>query len=234
MREHTTGILRSVREMASRLLSISGTLGLLTGAATGFGFLGFNALAGSAARMRQQALQAGTTIPGFQGARAALGRFGDVGTMLNNLRGIIQDPSQAPQLATRLRDLTGGPLTGREDTAQLLEQLLPDIRRDPRLQDPRTRGMQAEALGITKLLSQAEIAGLFNRPQEEVDRQAAESRRNRQEPGMQFSDEDARKFDDFMSKMDLAGKQIEITFLKGLDAARRAAARAGHGVLGTA
>jgi hypothetical protein len=209
-------ISRYVIDIAKRFLTISGSLALLSSAAVGFGFLGFNSLARSAAAMRRQAAVAGTDAPGLQAAQAGLGRFGDVPSMLSNLHTLIQDPSQAGALAGRFQDVLGHPATGREDTADLLTKLLPSIREDKRLEDPSTRGMMFHALGIDKLMSQQDFTTLMARNPAEVREQARQTRQIRQQPGMQISDQDLKVFDDFITKIKTAGSQVETTFIKTL------------------
>jgi len=215
MRDHSREVVRNVREMAQRFLSLTGLLGTLTGAATGFGFLGFDKLAGGAANLRQQSASNFTTIGGLQAARIGLGRFGDVNSMLSGLGTAAQTPGSegwkslmllrgtAQRMGLQSFDVTPG-----EDAVGLLEKVLPALQGVMQRTPQDRRGLMFQQLGLDKILgSFSQAQQLIAKSPEELQTQIGATNRMRgtlEIPG-------ARAFQDFVSKMEEAGATIKTT-----------------------
>lgn len=215
MRDHSREVVRNVREMAQRFLSLTGLLGVMTGTATGFGFLGFDKLAQGAAGLRQQSASNFTTIGGLQAARIGLGRFGDVNAMLSGLGTAAQTPgSEGWKSLMLLRGtaqrmgLQGFDVTPGEDAVGLLEKVLPALQGVMQRTPQDRRGLLFQQLGLDKILgSFSQAQQLISRSPEELQTQIGET--NRMRPGLEIPG--ARAFQDFVSKMEEAGAAIKTT-----------------------
>lgn len=213
MREHSREVVRNVREMGQRMLSMTGWMSALTGLATLGGGLGFNALAGAAGNMRQRAIGAGTTIGGFQAAQTELGRFADVGSLLPQLKNAVQTPGSPGW--TALQMLGVRPQAG-EDSADVLERLLPAIRDRMQRTPEATRGMMWRALGGEALMPFEQTRQITDRPPGELEGQIARTRQMRGR--MNVSDDQARAYQDFTTRLREAGGIIETTLINRLAA----------------
>jgi hypothetical protein len=217
MRDHSREVVRNVREMSQRFLSLTGWMSLLTGAATGFGFLGFNALAGGAANLRQQAIGAGTTIGGLQSSRIGLGRFANIDALLPRLREAVQTPGSAGWQALQLLNQVQRPGEQFEmrpgmDTAELTPGVMRAFQRFMQRTPENQRGLMFEQLKMGNIFgSFQEAQQLIGRTPEELETQIGRTRGMQR--GLQVTDDDARKFQDFTATIDQAGATIKTTLI---------------------
>ncbi|HEY4153498.1 MAG TPA: hypothetical protein VGM38_09275 [Pseudolysinimonas sp.] len=216
MRDHTRDVVRNIREMAQRLMSISGILAGLTGLATLGGAFGFDKLAKDASNLRNQALGAGTTAGGLQGANIALGRFGNMSQLMSALKSGAQDKTSD---AFKAMSALGMNPQASDDSFDLLQKFLPAARNafiGQERRQPGSAGSFWEAIHGTGLLSLEQMRQLTGRPGQELTQQIGEA--NQLRGRLDVPDNTLRTFQDFMQKLQAAGATIEKTFVVDLAA----------------
>lgn len=214
MREQSTAVVRNVIEIAKRFASITGLMGALSGLATGFGFLGFNALARSVTSQRMQQLTAGAPdYGGFTAARGAFGTYGNVNQLLTSIANARGDPSKGVALQ-QLFKFSGDP-GANASPVDLMARIMTGAARLYTSLPAQGRGalwssFGLEGLGITQEMARA-WAGL--QPGEiEKQRQIGQ----KYAPGLQVDQDTLRKYQEFTSVVDLSRQAIENTFVRGL------------------
>lgn len=206
MAEHSKAVVQNVREIAQRMLHITSMMSLITGAVTGFGFLGFESLARAATQGRMAALGANTTFGGLGSAQGAFGTYGNVQQMLTAVANAQVTPGQG----AALQQLFPGGVP--RDPGQMMMQLM---RRAGALyrQFGAGAGAMWEAIpGLSGIVSLEQARRYSQLSEREIAEQGALYQRFRGRT--EVSDEDLRKYQRFVSVIDLAGKSIEATFIR--------------------
>lgn len=215
MRDHSREVVRNVREMASRFLTITGLLGTLSGAATGFGFLGFDKLAKEATNLRTSAFGAGTTPGGLQASRIALGRFGDMPALMQKLKTGAQTPGSDAWQAMRLLGLNPQP---GDDSFDLLQKFLPAIRDRYQAMErahPGSGGLFLQTKQLQSLMSVDQMRQITGRGQE-LEQGLGQARELRGQ--LDVPQDKLSAFEDFIAKIKTAGASIETFLINRLSA----------------
>jgi hypothetical protein len=213
MVDSTNAIRRNVQDIAQRVLSMTGTLSMLTGIATGFGMLGMDAIARTVSGWRSGAIGAGTTIGGMRAAQVELGRFGDMTTVMNNIRRLQMDPTIGGGAPFAFMQRLGVTPRPGEDTFNVLTRLLPRLLQFAQGQDPRMLGTMWQRFGLEQIMPFEQFMQLRGRPGE-LGPAIEQARRRRAE--FDLTGGEARGFEDFLAKMREAAAMIETTFIKGI------------------
>lgn len=212
MREDSGRMLRNVGEMMTRLMRVSALMSGATGLATGFGFLGMDALARMASGRRIGALTAGTTYGGLAGARGAYGAYiGDPLGLMTALTTAQRDVTLWNPLQRLIPSFRGN-LNRRIDPARMLPDLLRGAAQ--LYQQPGMTAQMWEQQGIGRLVPYEQAGMLARLPPAEreavIGRQAEAERRAFVKP------EDLAAFTKFVQTLDISRQSIEATFITQL------------------
>jgi hypothetical protein len=214
MRDHSREVIRNVREMAQRFLSISGWMTALTGLATAAGGLGLGALGNREAKLSNEAAGFGTTTGGLLATRRQLGMYVDVNSMFRRLRGLQIDPTQGggkdwAAINQILTTAGQAPAGTEEDTTKVFQRLMPAlVDQAQRMQaDPRTRGQVGTVFKslFGENFGQEEISRLLLQGGE-IKEHTAQIGATR--PGLEVTPDAERAYRDFVIKLGEAGDKI--------------------------
>jgi hypothetical protein len=204
----TLRVATSVGHITTSILRWGGIGGLVGGLLGLGGLFGIDALAEGAAGRRRRALGLGTGFGGLQSFGGAFGRFVD-SDFLDRVAGGRFDLSQRVGLLGA--GLSAGQIDS-GDTATTGTALLRALKRIADTTDPRLFGqvIQARRLPTTP----EELERLRNTRGPEFERQIGQQAEYQRR--LQIGDDTLRRWQDFVTALDFAGKMIDKTFVTGL------------------
>lgn len=215
--ENTHNAAQNVRDMASRiahtvasLAKMSTLLTLAGGVATGFGFLGMDALGHTASGWRRAATGLGASIGGQRAFGLDYSRFIDSNSFLSGISAAMRDPRKRVALAA----LGINPEPG-EDTASVASRALARARQLAQETPEQNLGMLLQARRLGDLgLSLADLQRLRATSDQEFAQQQGAFGRDRNT--LNLTPQQARNWQDFTTAMDRARMSIETTFITRL------------------
>lgn len=203
VREISTRIMHTVADMAK----FTSLLGLVGGVATGFGFLGADALGRTASGWRRAATGLGSSIGGQRAFNLDYGRFIDSNAFLSGVSTAMRDPRKRVALAA----LGVTPETG-EDASSVANRALARARQLAQETPEQNLGMLLQARRLGDLgLSLQDLQRLRGTSDEEFAQQQGAFGRDRR--SLNLTDPQARGWQDFTNTLDRARQQIETTFI---------------------
>jgi hypothetical protein len=209
MRDDTKHVARSLTEMTSSMLRFTSLMGLASGMATGFGFLGMDKLAGSAASWRRSSMGLGTSIGGQRSFALNFGRAFDTDTVLKNTSEAMRDPSKRKLLASM-----GVSFGENEDSSDVAVRLANEVRRQAKNTSEQNLGSFVSSHGLEGTFSTQDVQRMRSMSDEEWAAQNKHQAADRKDldlaPGL------SRQWTDFKDQLSRAGMQIETIFVKGL------------------
>ncbi|EPH0107104.1 lytic transglycosylase domain-containing protein [Enterobacter roggenkampii] len=196
-----------IRDATTSLLSWGGIVGLFTGVLGVGGLFGLNRLAAGASQQRFTSLGIGTSAGQLSAAeinyRRAIGN--PTGTL-----GAIRDSQM--DLSKRWTFQAMGINNPDQDPAKLLPQMIRNAR-DIFVKNGSTL-QGANAYGLTNFFSLDDLNRFKNMSDEEID--AMERRAKKDAERLNITDEQNRKWTDFINQVDLSERSINKAFVVGL------------------
>lgn len=210
MKETSANVMRHVRDITSRILHVSSLMGLVGGLATGFGFMGMDALGRAASGMRRQALGLGTETGTMRSFNLNMGRFVNTEAFLSGTSEAMRDPSKRAALfGLGIRPRAGA------DTGEVAQQALRAIYEEVQNTDESMLGAKLTARKWDQFgLTTADVTRLKHTSRQEFEAQMAHMRQDNR--GLNLTDATLRKWQDFTTALERAGKKIETVFIEKL------------------
>lgn len=206
----TGSVVRNMREMGSRLLHMTSLIGLMGGLATGFGFLGMDALGRKVSSERRTALGLGTSIGSLQSFGLNFGRFVDPNGFLGGVSGAMRNPKGRTALSAL--GITAAP---GEDTASVAARAMIAVQKLAKAQPEDTLDTLLESHKLSELgVTKDDLLRLRNTSTGEMGAQQSAFERDRVR--LNLGDSQARGWQDFTTTLQRAGASIEKAFIVGL------------------
>jgi len=212
IRDASALVVRHVKEIGSTLLHMGALSGLIGGLATGFGFLGMDMLGRGTAGYRRSALGLGTSIGGMRAFGLDFGRFVDTGSVLGGVSAAMRDPMKR----TALLSLGINPAEG-EDAASVAVRTLERTQQLAKQTPESMLGTLLQSRRLGELgISLQDLTRLRNMSPEELRQQGAQFRTDVTNRGLNLTDDQAKKWQQFITTIDRARMTVETSFIRGL------------------
>lgn len=207
MRETTGTVARNVREIASRMMHMTSLMAAAGGLATGFGFLGMDALGRQAAGFRRAAMGQGTSIGTMRSFGLNFSRFIDPNAFLGGVSQAMRDPRHSVALSALGIQARPG-----EDTAAVAARALERAQQLAKTTPESQLGtlLQSHKLGDLGL-SLDDLMRLRRMSTEEMRTQQGAFRHDAR--GLNLTEPQARGWQDFTTTLSRARQEIETTFI---------------------
>jgi hypothetical protein len=210
-------VARNVREIGSRIIHMAegltkftGLMGLATGVATGFGFLGMDVLGRSASGYRRAATGLGTSIGGMRAFGLDFGRFVDPNAFMGGISQAMRDPTHSPVLgALGVRPEKG------EETDTFAARALQRVQDLAKSTPENLLGTLLTSRRLTDLgVDLPTLMRLRNAPSGELGDQQRAFGRDR--GAFNITPAQAKAWQDFTTSIERSRMSIETTFIVGL------------------
>ena len=210
-----TALQKNTVKLAKWSALATGVLGGLGALGITAGLWGIDRLAANVAATRRTAMGLGTTYGQLQSANVNMTRLISPTSLLQGAatgRYDITSPEYTALMMAGVSQRTLKYGTTADIAVEVLTRLPAIFQNVPE----NARGAIARYYGIDQLMPMSDINAYLNATKEERDRMLEAQKSDSKDLGM--SDSDARKWADFVTQMDLAGKTIETVFMTKLAA----------------
>jgi hypothetical protein len=213
MSGHAKSFAGSVAEATRSLLRWTALTSVVSGLLGAGGLFGIDRLAASVSSTRRTAAGLGISYGREQAFGLNFGRFVDPGSTLSGVAAGLFDvtsPQYRALLAAGVSRSTLQSGNAADVSAALLERL-------PGLFKGKSRGQIAplmHAYGLDQILSQEDVLRYLSAPPNE--RRAQQQAYKRDAAGLDLSPGTQRSWQDFLTQLSRAGREIETVFVKGL------------------
>ena len=210
MARNTKEFARNISDATVSLLKWGSVTGVISGLIGAGGLFGLDRLALGAASSRRGALGIGASIGGQEAFKANFGRLVDPDSFLQGVAGAKFDIRKRTGLISA--GLSKGQIEG--DTANAAVVLLDKLKQIADTTNPALYAQVLQARLFDQFASPTDLERLHNTSGAEYEQLKAGYRSGRSR--FNVEDDVAKKWQDLATQLDVAGKSIETTLIKGL------------------